>query len=197
MEGVRALLRAVGEDPEREGLRDTPKRVLKALREMTAGHSVNVEKLLSVGFSAGNYDALVAVTGIEFSSTCEHHLLPFTGEAAVAYLPSQRMDARFPEYRDSFPEYRVVGLSKLPRLVDAFAQRLQLQEQLAEQIASAMDEHLKPRGCAVYLRASHSCAKCRGVRKQNAIMHTTVLRGACKTEPMLRGETLAVLGVGK
>lgn len=184
---VRTLLAYVGEDPTREGIADTPRRVVKALAEFTRHRETNVAELLKVGFSAGAYDELIAVTGIEFTSTCEHHLLPFIGEANIAYLPARA--------EGDSSAFRVVGLSKIPRLVDVMAGRLQLQEQMTVQIADALEEHLKPRGVAVHLVAKHSCAQCRGVRKIGGLMHTTALRGVCR-EGAVREEALRTLGVG-
>lgn len=183
VEAVRTLLRTLGEDPDREGLRDTPRRVYQALAEMTAGRDVDVGALLGVQFDSGSYDQMVVLRGIAFTSTCEHHLLPFTGTAAVAYLPSEGAAG-----------YRVVGLSKLARLVDAFAARLQLQERMTAQVADALVEHLAPRGVAVVLEAEHSCMACRGVRKAGATMLTSALRGVFLDEHDARAEVFALIG---
>lgn len=178
---VRQLLHEVGENPGRDGLLDTPRRVVKALEEMTAGHEVDVAALLSVQFDGASYDEIVALCDIPFSSTCEHHLLPFTGTASVAYLPGER----------------VVGLSKLARLVDAYAARLQLQERLTAQVADALEEHLAARGVAVLVRAAHSCMACRGVRKSGATMVTSALRGLFKKDNAARAEVLHMIGGGR
>lgn len=173
---VRDLLAFVGEDIEREGLLDTPGRVARALREMTGGYSIDVGALLQRTFVNDGYSGLVLVTGVDFVSVCEHHMLPFTGTAAVGYIPS--------------PSH-VVGLSKLARLVDAFARRLQVQERMTEQIADALVEHLEPEGVGVVLRAQHSCMACRGVRKAGAEMVTSSLRGALY-ESEARAEFMAL-----
>jgi len=183
IEAFRTVLRFVGEDPNREGIVDTPKRWIAAMVEMTSGHDVDIAKLLSVNFDSGNYDEVICVNRIAYTSMCEHHLLPFMGHASVAYLPSQNEDGRF----------RVVGLSKLPRLVDAYARRLQLQEQLTVQIADAIDLHLKPRGVGVMLHGEHSCASCRGVRKAGMDMVTSVLRGELRTDAAMRAEVLSMM----
>lgn len=184
--GVRALLEYVGEDPDREGIRDTPRRVVDAMLEMTQGAEVNVDKLLSVTFDSGNYDEVVAVRRIAFSSLCEHHLLPFTGRASVAYIPAGAPG-----------KLRVVGLSKIPRLVDVYARRPQLQEQMTSQIADALEKYLKPRAVAVFVTAEHSCASCRGVRKSGMDMATSVLRGLFRDDPAARAEVLRLLVGGE
>lgn len=182
--GVRALLRAIGENPEREGLQDTPERVLKAMLEMTDGHSVDIAGLLKTSFDGENYDEIVAVTGIDFVSVCEHHLLPFTGLASFAYIPSanEQGNAR-----------RVVGLSKIPRLVDAFARRLQMQERMTTQIADAFEHNVKPHGVAVLIKAEHQCMRCRGARKVGAKMITSVMRGAFRDSHAARDEVMKLL----
>jgi GTP cyclohydrolase I len=174
---VRDLLAFIGEDPTREGLLGTPDRVARAWREMTAGYEVDVAELLTRTFAADGYGGLVAITGVDFVSLCEHHLLPFTGTATVGYLPGAR---------------RVVGLSKLARLVDAFARRLQVQERMTEQIADAIEAHLTPDGVGVVLQATHSCLACRGARKAGAVMVTSSLRGALLTQPETRAEFMAL-----
>lgn len=178
--GVEDLLRGIGEDPSRPGLRETPKRVVRAYLEMTGGVDVDVPALLSRSFEVEgtSYDELVVLSGIEFASLCEHHLLPFTGTAAVGYLPGER----------------VVGLSKLARLVDAFARRLQLQERLTAQIAHALIEHGGARAAGVVIRASHACMSCRGVRKPGAAMLTSTLLGEMRESGDLRAEFLRLAG---
>lgn len=171
---VDTLLRFIGEDPTREGLRDTPRRVAKAMREMTAGTGTDPAATLGTTFGE-TCDELVVVRGIEFASLCEHHLLPFVGTATVGYLPGER----------------VVGLSKIPRLVQSVAGRLQLQERLAIQIADAMQAVLAPRGVGVILRARHSCMGCRGVRQPNAEMVTSAMLGKVRESDSLRAELLA------
>lgn len=175
MMAVERLLTFVGEDTQREGLRDTPRRVIDAWLEMTSGYEVDVAELLAVQF-AERCDELVLVSGIEFTSLCEHHVLPFVGTATVGYIP-----------RDG-----VVGLSKLARLVDVYARRLQVQERMTRQIADAIDTHLSPLGVGVVLRAHHSCMGCRGVRKPSAVMVTSSMLGCLQTEPSARAEFLAL-----
>ena len=174
------LLTALGQNPGREGLRDTPARVVRALMEVTQGERVNPASLLETSFASTRVVGVearaevVACAGIEFASTCEHHLLPFTGRAFVAYEPRIEYDtagARYP---------RVLGLSKLPRLVEVFARRLQLQERMTDQIADALDDVTA--GAAVIVRAEHSCARCRGVRKVGLQYVTQAYRGALRAE---------------
>jgi GTP cyclohydrolase IA len=166
---VRVLLRWAGDDPSREGLRDTPKRVVKAYDELFSGYQQNAEHVLSRVFEeVHGYDDMVLVRGIPFTSHCEHHMVPFFGTAHVAYYPS---------------EVGVVGLSKLARLVDVYAKRLQTQEALTAQIIAAIDRHLRPRGCAVMLEAQHMCMSMRGVRKHGSETVTTQFTGIFRDEP--------------
>lgn len=176
-EAVRVLLVELGEDADRPGLLDTPARVVRALREMTDGYGIDPAELLAVQFP-DDYDEMVVVRGVEFHSLCEHHLLGFSGTATVAYIPT--------------PGRGVVGLSKLARLVECFARRLQVQERMTMQIADAIDEHLAPVGVGVVVRARHSCMGCRGVRKPGAEMVTSALRGAMRDEPHTRAEFLSL-----
>jgi GTP cyclohydrolase I len=173
---VATLLRELGEDPERAGLAETPARAVRALRELTGGRDIDPAALLATSFEA-QADQMIVVRGIEFWSLCEHHLLPFHGVATVGYLPAAG---------------QVVGLSKLPRLVQAFARRLQLQERLCQQIADTLMLHLAPLGAGVLLEAQHLCMAARGVR-QNATMMTSCLRGVFREAPV-RGEFLALAG---
>lgn len=174
--GIVRLLEYIGENPSRDGLQDTPKRVLKAMKEMTAGYSVDIAALLSVSFDV-DFDELVVVRNVPFNSLCEHHMLPFTGTATVGYIPKKR----------------IVGLSKLARLVDAYAQRLQVQERMTKQIADAMVEHIDPLGCGVVIRGNHSCMSCRGIRKQGEMV-TSSMQGVLRTKPEARAEFLALAG---
>ena len=160
-DGVRALIKAIGEDVHREGLLDTPKRVVKAYKELTEGYNVDIKQLLSVTFDVGDVDEMVIVKDIKFVSLCEHHMLPFTGTATIAYIPL----------------HRVVGLSKIPRLVDAITKRLQVQERITTQITEALDENLKTMGSACLIKAEHTCSSFRGVKKQGAVMVTSSLTG--------------------
>jgi len=171
---VRRLLHFLGEDPDRDGLRDTPRRVVSALMEMTEGGSLDPASVLGTTFDVP-YDQMVVVAGIEFTSLCEHHLLPFEGEAVVGYLPTDR----------------VVGLSKIARLVEAYARRLQVQERMTQQIAQTMQDVLSPSGVGVVLRARHSCMACRGIRKR-ADMVTSALLGAMRDDGQAREEFLAL-----
>jgi GTP cyclohydrolase IA len=175
LKAVAQLLRFMGEDPNRDGLADTPVRVLKAWREMTYGYDQNPQQILDKDFDADHYDEVIAVPFVEFYSTCEHHLLPFFGFAHVAYLPAEK-------------EPRVVGLSKLARLVDCFARRLQIQERMTIQIADAISEHLNPRGVAVVVQAKHLCMACRGVQKHKASMATSAMRGVFRDSIATREE---------
>jgi GTP cyclohydrolase IA len=180
--GVRELLLGLGEDPDRDGLKETPARVARAYRELLAGEGEDAGEHLSRVFAhATSGDDVVVLRGIEFVSVCEHHLLPFTGVAHVAYLPSGG---------------RVTGLSKLARTVDVYARRLQLQERLTSQVADAVEQHLEPRGVAVVVEAEHSCLRLRGARKSGAQMVTTSFRGALLGDAALRGEVLSLMRVG-
>ena len=176
---VREILLAIGEDPDREGLRETPRRYAKALRELFAGMREDAGTHLGRVFEheqAG--DDLVMLRNIPFNSTCEHHLLPFVGRAHVAYLPANG---------------RVTGLSKLARTVDVFARRPQMQERLTGQIADALVEHLEPRGVAVLIEGEHLCMRVRGAKKADATMVTTAMRGVYAEDRELRREVLALL----
>ena len=169
---VVTLLRFVGEDPGRDGLVDTPARVIKAWREMTAGYDEDPAEILSRTFDESS-DELIILRGVSFYSTCEHHLLPFYGDASVGYLPG-----------------KVVGISKLARLVNCFAQRLQIQERMTSQIAGAIEEHLGARGVGVILRAHHLCMGCRGVRQQDTDMVTSAMLGTLRSDATSRSEFL-------
>lgn len=172
-DAVVRLLEWVGEDPTREGLLDTPKRVVKAFREMTSGLAVEPRSVLGTVFNETS-DQMVVVRGIRFSSMCEHHLLPFTGTAAIGYVPNGR----------------VIGLSKIPRLVEVFAKRPQVQERMTNQIAQALMEHLIPRGVGVVVKAHHSCMGCRGVKQPDAEMITSCVLGCMKEDPAARAELM-------
>ncbi|MEM1049590.1 MAG: GTP cyclohydrolase I FolE [Pseudomonadota bacterium] len=165
---VRTLLLWAGDDPTREGLLDTPKRVAKAYRELFGGYEVDAAEILGRVFEeVGGYDDLVVVRDIAFHSHCEHHMVPIIGKAHIGYLP----------------DGCVVGLSKLARVVDVFARRLQTQENLTAQIASTIDENLKPRGVAVMIEAEHMCMAMRGIRKSGSTTLTTTFTGTFKDEP--------------
>jgi GTP cyclohydrolase IA len=180
---VRVLLRWSGDDPTREGLRDTPKRVVKAFEEFFSGYKADAADVLSRVFEeVHGYDDLVLVRDIPFSSHCEHHMVPFFGMAHIGYYPS---------------DSGVVGLSKLARLVDIYAKRLQTQEALTAQIIGAIDRHLRPRGCAVMLEAQHLCMSMRGVRKNGAETVTTQFTGIFRDDPTEQVRFLALLHSGK
>lgn len=175
---IRTLIAATGDDPAREGLRDTPARVAKAYREWFSGYGGDPRRLLERTFSeAESYDDTILSANIPVVSTCEHHMAPIRGVAHVAYRPTGR----------------VVGLSKLSRLVDAYARRLQLQERLTRQIAAALDDVLKPRGVAVVIQASHGCMTTRGVKQHGGAMVTQCWLGEFKTEASLRAELLQMI----
>jgi GTP cyclohydrolase IA len=177
---VRGLLRLIGEDPEREGLKETPKRVIKAMREHFAGYQMDPGEFLSKTFEdVEGYDELVLVSDIEVFSHCEHHMVPFVGKAHVAYIP----------------EGRIVGLSKLARVVDVYAKRLQVQEKLTAQIAGAIKEHLRPQGVAVVLQCQHFCMCYRGVRKPGSWTTTSKLHGVFLSDSAARMELLTLIGM--
>lgn len=177
-DAVENLLLSLGEDPSREGLQRTPERVAKAMRFLTAGYDVAPRDVLNGAVFEESYRGLLLVKDIEFYSLCEHHMLPFHGVAHIAYLPAGK----------------VIGLSKLPRLLEIYARRLQVQERLTVQVADALDEVLRPRGVAVILEASHFCMMMRGVQKQNSTTTTMELRGGFQDDPRLRQELFAALG---
>ncbi len=174
---VRLLLRFMGEDPKREGLRRTPFRVKKSLQFLTSGYGQNPAKILSRSFTKVKHDEMVIVKDIDFFSLCEHHVLPFFGKCHVAYVPDKR----------------IIGLSKIPRLVDMFAHRLQVQERLTTQIAEAIHEHLRPLGVACVIEASHLCMMMRGVQKQNARAVTSSMLGAFRSSAKTRSEFLTLI----
>jgi GTP cyclohydrolase I len=176
-DNYREILRAIGEEPEREGLLKTPERAANALRFLTSGYREDVPALLADAVFEEASDDLVLVRRIEFHSLCEHHLLPFYGHAHVAYLPHGR----------------IVGLSKIPRLVDAFSRRLQVQERMTREIAEALGNALRPRGVAVIVEATHLCMTMRGVCKQDAVMVTSHLSGAFRDDAMARAELYSLI----
>jgi len=169
---VREILLEVGEDPEREGLRGTPSRVRRMYAELTAGYHVDPNRLVNNAIFDVDYSEMVVVKDIPFYSLCEHHLLPFFGQAAVAYIP----------------EGRVIGLSKIPRIVEMYARRLQVQERMTKQIADFLMERLNPRGVGVVIEASHLCAVMRGVRKPGTIMTTSHVLGLFRSADRTRAE---------
>jgi GTP cyclohydrolase I len=175
---TRDLLAELGEDPNREALLRTPTRVAASLRFLTQGYGVDVRDVIRDAVYAEPYEEMVLVRDVEVYSLCEHHLLPFYGRAHIAYMPRGR----------------IVGLSKLPRVVDVFARRLQVQERLTTQIAEALDEALHPYGVAVVIEAYHLCMMMRGVQKQNSQTVTSSLTGVFRTDPKTRSEFLELIG---
>jgi len=172
---VRGILEAVGEDLERDGLANTPSRVARMYEELLAGYRVDPEKLLNKALFDVEYDEMVVVTDIEFHSLCEHHILPIFGRAHVGYLPDRK----------------VVGLSKIPRLVDMFARRLQVQERMTQQVAQFLNDLVKPRGVGVIIEAAHLCTGMRGVKKSHARMVTSAMLGGFRDNSATRDEFLA------
>jgi GTP cyclohydrolase I len=175
---IENLLWRLGEDPTRDGLVRTPERVARSLAFLTGGYAQDVHEVLNGAVFEEPYSEMVVVRDIELYSLCEHHMLPFHGRAHVAYVP----------------DGRVVGLSKLPRLVDVFARRLQIQERLTTQIADALEQVLEPRGVGVVIEASHLCMMMRGVEKQNSRTITSTMRGVFLSDPRTRAEFLALAG---
>ena len=177
-EHVREIIRLVGEDTEREGLRKTPERYQKALKFLTSGYHQNVDHVLNGATFSVCYDEMVVVKDIEFFSLCEHHLLPFFGKAHVAYLPSKK----------------VIGLSKIARLVNMFARRLQIQERMTSQIAEAIKDKIAPQGVGVIIEARHLCMQMRGVEKQHGQAVTSAMLGAFRENKQTRDEFLSLVG---
>jgi GTP cyclohydrolase I len=178
-EAVRTLIRWAGDDPSREGLQGTPDRVVRAYREFFSGYDEDPVALLQRTFEeTDGYDEIVVLKDIRFESHCEHHIAPIIGKVHVAYLPKKR----------------VVGISKLARLVDVFAKRLQIQEKMTSQIANTLDEVLQPKGVAVVIEAAHQCMTTRGTHKPGVIMVTSRMLGAFRDDPTTRREVLAMVG---
>ena len=174
---VRSMLQQIGEDPEREGLRRTPLRVAKAMDFLTSGYGMSAEDIIKKAVFAEDVKEMVVVRDIEFYSMCEHHMLPFFGHAHVGYLPNGH----------------VVGLSKIARVVDCFARRLQVQERLTNQVADALMKHLGAHGVAVVLEASHTCMMMRGVQKQRSTTVSSAMRGSFETDPLTRSEFMSFI----
>lgn len=174
---VRKILVALGEDPNREGLRRTPERYEKALKFLTSGYHLNLDTVLNGATFSVHYDEMVVVKDIEFFSLCEHHLLPFFGKAHVAYLPSQK----------------VLGLSKIARLVNMYARRLQIQERMTSQIADAISEKISPEGVGVIIEARHLCMQMRGVEKQHGQAVTSAMLGSFRHNKQTRDEFLSLV----
>jgi GTP cyclohydrolase IA len=174
---IEQLLKELGEDAQREGLARTPERVEKALRYLTSGYDQSVSDILNDALFVEDYDEMVIVKDIDFASLCEHHLLPFVGKCHVAYMPKRK----------------IIGLSKIPRLVEMFSKRLQVQERLTTQIASALNEALEPNGVAVVMEAIHLCMMVRGVEKQNSKAVTSAMLGVFRNRPETRAEFMELI----
>ena len=177
MNAVKTLLEYIEGDSEREGLVKTPKRVIDSFDEIYAGYSMDSEEVLSSTFNGEGYDGIVLLRDIEFHSTCEHHLQPFKGRAHVAYIPTER----------------IVGISKLARIVELHARRLQNQERITKGVADDLETELDPLGAAVILEAAHGCMQCRGVSKQNAVMTTSAMRGVFFEKTEARSELMQLI----
>ena len=175
-DAVREILTAIGEDPGRDGLRETPSRVARMYAELFDGLKGDPAEHLKAAF-AEQYDEMVVLRDIPFNSMCEHHLMPFEGQAHVAYIP----------------DGQVVGISKLARVVDGFAHRPQVQERLTSQIADLLMDKLQAKGVAVVIRATHTCMTCRGIRKAGSVMVTSAVRGRCRSDARTRGEVMSLL----
>jgi GTP cyclohydrolase I len=178
---VEQLLKELGEDPHREGLARTPERVAKAMQYLTSGYAQNVDEILNGALFVEEYDEMVVVKDIDFFSMCEHHLLPFVGKAHVAYMPHKK----------------IVGLSKIPRLIEMFSRRLQVQERLTTQVATTLNDALQPRGVAVVVEAVHLCMLMRGVEKQNSKAVTSAMLGAFRDRPETRAEFMELIKAGR
>jgi len=174
---VEQLLKELGEDPHREGLQRTPERVAKAMEYLTSGYRKNVDEILNDALFVEEYDEMVVVKDIDLASLCEHHLLPFIGKAHIAYMPHKK----------------IVGLSKIPRLVEMFSRRLQVQERLTTQIAETLEQVLEPKGVAVVVESIHLCMMMRGVAQQNASAITSSMRGAFERDPKTRAEFMELI----
>ena len=174
---IRQLLTALGEDPAREGLLDTPKRIENALRFLTSGYGADVDEVVNDALFTVDYTEMVIVRDVDFYSLCEHHLLPFFGRCHVAYIPRNK----------------VLGLSKIPRLVEIFSRRLQVQERLTNQIAETIREKIDPLGVGVVMEATHLCMSMRGVQKQNTTAVTSAMLGSFREDARTRGEFLTLL----
>jgi GTP cyclohydrolase I len=174
---IRELLKKMGENPEREGLKKTPARASRMFDFLTSGYRTSLDSIINGAIFEEDYDEMVCVTDIRFYSLCEHHLLPFFGKAHVGYIPDGRL----------------IGLSKIPRIVDMFAQRLQLQERLTQQIAQCLADVLKPKGVGVVLEAEHLCMQMRGVEKQDSFAITSAMRGVFKENARTRSEFMSLI----
>lgn len=175
-EAIKKIIQYIGDDPTREGLVDTPKRVVKSWDELYSGYKQDPKDIMTYFYAEG-YDQIVLLKDIEFYSMCEHHMLPFFGKAHVAYIP----------------DHKIIGISKLARLVDMYARRLQIQERLCQQVTKALDDFLQPKGSACIIEAQHMCMRMRGVSKQESIMTTSSLTGAFFTSAGARIELMGMI----
>ncbi len=178
---TRQLLENIGEDPEREGLLETPRRVAAAWDYFSKGYQMNIQELVNEALFDVDYDEMITIKDIDFFSMCEHHLLPFFGKAHVAYIPDKK----------------VIGLSKIPRIVEIFARRLQVQERMTQQIAQTIDEVLSPRGIGVIIEGRHMCMQMRGVEKQNSYATTSAMVGSFADDQRTRQEFLTLINYGQ
>ena len=176
IKGVYEMIKLIGDDPMREGLLETPRRVVNSWEHIYGGYKMRPEDVLNTQFKSNEYEEMVLLKDIEFYSTCEHHMLPFFGKAHIGYVP----------------DGKIVGISKLARLVEVFARRLQIQERLTSQIADSLMDILKPQGCGVVIEAKHFCMVCRGVEKQHSSMSTSAIRGVF-WKPEARAEFLSMI----
>lgn len=176
-EHIRSILKALGEDPDREGLKKTPSRVAEALTFLTRGYQMDPDKVINDALFTEEYEEMIVQKDIDFFSLCEHHLLPFFGKAHVAYIP----------------RHKIIGVSKLARLVDIYARRLQVQERLTNQIATTIMKKLNPLGAAVVIEAEHLCMRMRGVEKQNSLIITSTLLGAFRSRQETRSEFMNLI----
>ena len=174
---IKEIIKIIGDDPEREGLVDTPKRVIKSYKDLFSGYKKNAEDVLKTTFDSHEYDQIVILKDIEMYSTCEHHMIPFVGKVHIGYLPDKK----------------VVGLSKLARLVEVFSRRLQIQEKLTKQIADSIQNILEPHGCGVVIESKHFCMCARGVGKQNSYMITSAVNGVFKKDSEIKKEFLQLI----
>ncbi len=174
---IKDLLKNIGEDPEREGLLDTPRRVADAYEFLTSGYNKKIEEVMNDALFNEKYDEMVLVKNIDFYSLCEHHMLPFYGKVHVAYIP----------------DGKIIGLSKIPRIVEVFARRLQVQERMTQQIADTLEKYLQPKGVAVVSEAHHMCMMMRGVEKQNSSATSSAVHGDFKEDPRTRAEFLNLI----
>lgn len=181
LENIQEQLRYIGEDPSREGLQETPLRIVRSWRELYSGYAVDVKDLFTTFTETDDYSQIVLLANIDFYSMCEHHMLPFYGKAHVAYLPKGK----------------VLGISKLARLVEAFARRLQIQERIGQQVTAALMEYLQPEGSACIIEATHMCMRMRGVKEHNSVMVTSSLEGVFRKDGAIKAELLELIKLTK